>query len=353
MEKRDDLYFTRLGDGSGTWMSKEAIKEDVLAGMADAVDKGKAHPLAGTDIDYLVDILTMAEKNVSVERGNEGICTFDAGTLKMTVRAGLPVDRGTACLVHERAICSDTMELCNTDYSYKALKNIIQEEAMAMEQAQLECIIPILYGAMPNLGLYTKPDGPYENWAELLPNGKIQEALEAQEQAAEQSKRDMIFIGTIMAEAGACGLQFDTVGASGDADALAAFEAASVLSKKYPDLAITMGMANEFHLGMHGRLKFQGERLAGQYPAKQVKTAEAAGAGSFGLVVNTNSSRSLAWNLSRSVTYTKDAVRVAEIPVLVNAGMGVGGIPLTNTSPTDATTRVAKAHLEIGKADGL
>jgi len=353
MEKRDDMYFTRLGDGSAVFMSKTEIREDVLAGMEDAVDRGKATPLCSEDVDKLVDILTMAEKNVSVERGNEGICTFDAGTLKLTVRAGLPVDRGTACLIHERAICSDTMELCNTDYSYKALKNIIQEEAMAMEQVQLDCIIPILYGAMPNLGLYTKPDGPFDNWAELLPNGRIAEALEAQEDAAEQCKKDMIYIGSIMAEAGACGLQFDTVGASGDADALAAFQAAKVLSTKYPDMAITMGMANEFHLGMHGRLKFEGERLAGQYPAKQVKTAEAAGAGSFGIVVNTNSSKSLAWNLSRSVTYTKDTVRVAGIPVLANAGMGVGGIPLTNTSPTDATTRVAKALLEVGKADGL
>ena len=353
MDKRDDQYFTRLGDGSGVFMSRSQLREEVEAGMADAVDKGKAEPLTPSDLDALVDILTMKEKNVSVERGNEGICTFDAGTLKMTVRAGLPVDRISACQVHERALCSDSIELCNTDYSYKALKNIVQEEAMAMERAQLSCIIPILYGAMPNLGLYTKPDGPYENWSQLLPEGRIQEALEAQEQAAAQCARDMVFIGSVMAEAGADGLQFDTVGASGDADALAAFEAASILSAKYPDLCITMGMANEFHLGMHGRLKFKGERLAGQYPARQVKTTEAAGAGSFGVVVNTNSSRSLAWNLARSVTYTKDAVRVAGIPVLANAGMGVGGIPLTNTSPTDATTRVAKALLEIGKADGL
>lgn len=353
MERRDGEFFTRLGDGTGVYMSREQIREEAAAGMEDAVAKGKAQPLDSRDLEALVDILTMKEKNVSVERGNEGICTFDAGTLKMTVRAGIPVDRVTACLIHERALCSDTMELCNTDYSYKALKNIVQEEAMAMERAQLDCIIPILYGAMPNLGLYTKPDGPYENWSELLPNGRIQEALEAQELAAVQCARDMVYIGSVMAEAGADGIQFDTVGASGDADALAAFEAARVLADKYPDLAITMGMANEFHLGMHGRLKFKGERLAGQYPARQVKTAEAAGAGSFGVVVNTNSSRSLAWNLARSVTYTKDAVRVAGIPVLANAGMGVGGIPLSNTSPTDATTRVAKALLEIGKADGL
>jgi dimethylamine--corrinoid protein Co-methyltransferase len=33
--------------------------------------------------------------------------------------------------------------------------------------------------------------------------------------------------------------------------------------------------------------------------------------------------------------------------------MGVGAIPLTNTAPTDATSRASKALVEIGKADGL
>ena len=66
MDKKDDTYFTRLGDGSATWMSKAEIREDVLAGMEDAVDRGKATPLTGEDVDKLVDILTMAEKNVGV-----------------------------------------------------------------------------------------------------------------------------------------------------------------------------------------------------------------------------------------------------------------------------------------------
>ena len=33
--------------------------------------------------------------------------------------------------------------------------------------------MPLFYGAMPNLGFYTKPDGPVDNWAVLLPEGKI------------------------------------------------------------------------------------------------------------------------------------------------------------------------------------
>lgn len=349
----DKKYFTRMGDGEAVWMTMDEIREDVLAGMGDAVDRGKSEPLSDEDVNYLIEILTMPNKIVSVERGKEAITTFDAGTLKAPVRSGLPIDRCTDILMHERVLCSDSMELCNMDYSYKAIKNIAPEEAMTMEQAQQATIIPLFYGAMPNMGLYTKPDGPVENWSMLLPEGKIKEAMEAQEQAAELCAADMIYIGSMLAEAGADGIQFDTAGASGDADMLAALNAAKALSEKYPDLYITMGMANEFTLGMHGRLKFEGDKLAGQYPAKQVKTCEKAGVNSYGCVVNTNSSRSFAWNLARAVTYVREATKVANIPVLVDVGMGVGGIPLTNCSPVDATSRVSKTMIEIGKADGL
>jgi dimethylamine--corrinoid protein Co-methyltransferase len=233
------------------------------------------------------------------------------------------------------------------------VKNCAPEEAMQMEQLQQDLIMPLFYGAMPNLGLYTKPDGQWDNWAELLPQGNIEGAMESQEGALEQCCEDMFYICSLQAEAGACGIQFDTAGASGDADMLAALKCSKALSEKYPDLSITMGMANEFTLGMHGRLKFEGDRLAGQYPRDQVKTCAKAGVHSYGAVINTNSSKTCAWNLARSLTYVKDCTKEAPIPVLVNVGMGVGGIPLSNVAPTDITTRASKAMMEIGKADGL
>lgn len=346
-------YFTRMGDGEACWMTMDEIRADVLAGMEDAVTRGKSAPLEQEEIDQLVEILTLPTKNVSVERGNEVVTTFDAGSLKVPVRCLLPVDRTTNVLLHERVLCSDSMELNATDYSWKAVKNIAPEEGMAMEQAQESSIIPLFYGSMPNMGLYTEPDGPCENWAELLPQGKIKEAMAAQEKAAELCAEDMIYIASILVDSGADGIQFDTAGASGDGDFLAALNAAKALSEKYPNLYITMGMANEFTLGMHGRLKFDGMKIAGTYPAKQVKLCEAAGVKSYGAVINTNSSKSFAWNLARSVTYVREATKVAEIPVLVDVGMGVGGIPLTNIDPTDASTRVSKAMVEVGKADGL
>ena len=66
-----------------------------------------------------------------------------------------------------------------------------------MEQAQSQAVIPVLYGGMPDLGEYTKPDGPVDNWSELLPLGKIQEAMEAQEEAVEHAVKDMVYIAEV------------------------------------------------------------------------------------------------------------------------------------------------------------
>ena len=223
----------------------------------------------------------------------------------------------------------------------------------AMEQAQQITLIPLLYGAMPNLGLYTKPDGPVDNWSELLPLAKISEAKAAQEEAVEHAVKDMVFVASGMYESGADGINFDTCGASGDADVLAAFKAAEILKKKFPDFPINIGMAGEFVLGMHGELRYDETRLAGLYPHEQVKLAEKAGASVFGCVINTNSSKSFPWNIARVCTFVKACTEVATIPVHVNAGMGVGAVPLNLIAPTDAVSRADKAIIEIGKADGL
>lgn len=113
----DKKYLTRMGDGEITYMTKDEIREDVLAGMDDAVTKGKSEPMSQNDVDYMVEILTDENKIVGVEPGYEGVTVFDAGTLKVPVRSGVPVDRSTDILIHERVLMSDAMELCHPNYS--------------------------------------------------------------------------------------------------------------------------------------------------------------------------------------------------------------------------------------------
>lgn len=346
-------FFTRMGDGSGVYMTAEEIREDILKGVKDAADRGKIPELTQEEMDYLFRIITMPGSIVGVERGREVVSTSDSGSCKITYHANIAMERSMAVLVSEKVLGADSVDIGNMDYSYKAVKQIVHNETPVMELAQLNTVMPVLYGSMPNLGLYTKPDGPVENWSELLPLARIEEARAAQEEAVEHAVRDMVFVAGEMYEAGADGINLDTCGASGDADFLAGLLAAEKIKEKYPDLGVEFGAAGEFVLGMHGKLEYDGVKIAGLYPHKQVKLAAKAGANIFGAVVNTNTNMSFPWNIARTVTFVKACTAEATIPVHVNVGMGVGGIPMSEIPPIDVVTRADKALIEIGKADGL
>ena len=346
-------YLTRTGDGSIVYMTEAEIRDDISAGIEDAVKRGKVPPLNEDDIEKLVEIITMPGVIVGVEHGKQVVSTSDSGSDKISHVCGVPMDRCIQTEVFEKAFGADSVDIGYPDYSYKAVKPVAYMESLVMQNAQERNVMPILYGAMPNLGLYTKPDGPVDNWAELLPLGKIEEAYKAQEDAVEMAVKDMVYVADYMYEAGADGLNMDTCGAAGDADLLAGLKACEEIREKYPDLGVEMGMAAEFVLGMHGKLEYKGERLAGMYPHKQVKICEKAGATIFGGVVNTNTSRSFPWNIARVCTFMKECSAVAEIPIHANVGMGVCGIPMTETASSDVVSRVDKALIEICNLDGL
>ena len=110
-------------------------------------------------------------------------------------------------------------------------------------------------------------------------------------------------------------------------------------------------MASEFVLGMHGQLEYQGMRLAGMWP--QIRPRGGGGrrhdlrAGG-----NVNTTRSVAWNVARAFTLVKPCTDEATIPVHMNAGMGVGGVPM---SPIRLRRhrRGSRALVDILKLDGL
>jgi dimethylamine--corrinoid protein Co-methyltransferase len=351
--KEDKKYFTRMGDGSGVTLTEEEIRSDMEAGMKDAASRGKIPELTEEELEYLFEIITTEGNVIGVKRGMEVVSTSDSGCFKLNYQAHIPMDRSTAVLVNERVLGLDSVDIGNIDYSFKTVKPILHDEAKVMELAQSQAVIPVLYGGMPDLGRYTKPDGPVDNWSELLPVGKVKEALAAQEEAVEHAVKDLVYIADGMVAAGADGMNFDTCGASGDADFLAALKAIEIIKKKHPDFGIELGMAGEFVMGMHGRLKYDDIRLAGLYPHQQVKLAEKAGANIFGPVVNTNSNQSFPWNIARAVTFIKACSEAAEIPVHVNVGMGVGGTPMAYVPPSDVVSKAAKAMVEIAKIDGL
>ncbi|MCF8038770.1 MAG: hypothetical protein K9K79_05580 [Desulfohalobiaceae bacterium] len=343
---------TRLGDGSFIELLEEEIYEDLVDGTQDAAQKGRIPPLSEDELRYLLDLYKSKARVVGVDEGHECCLSYDNMTSKIE-RAHISVSKFQQLQLFERALGADTLELAHIDYSYKQVKHVVIYDKPNMEQAVLLTIPPMLYGAMPNLGLYTYPDGPCPNPGDLLPQGKFDEAKEAYAQAIELAIKDMIFVGSELYEAGADGINFDTTGAAGDAEFYAALKAAETLKAKYPKMGIEMGMAGEFILGMHGEIEYEGVRLAGLYPHDQVKLAQKAGVTIFGPVVNTGTNESLPWNLARSVTFTKACSEASEIPLHANLGMGVGGVPLNIMPPLDALSRASKAHVELCRLDGL
>lgn len=343
---------TRMGDGSWTRMTESALKKDLEEGTKDAAERAGVPPLSEEELKHLFDIYRSPVKFVSVEPGNEIVLSFDAGTLKLQ-RLGINTGRIHNIQIMERALGADTMEMGHIDYSYKSVKPIVGDEQQEFEQALLVSTLPLFYGAMPNLAIYSQPDGPVANPAELLPKGKISEARASQEEAVELAVKDIVYVASAMYESGADGINFDTTGAAGDPDFLATLRATKILKERYPDLCIELGMAGEFVLGMHGALEYEGVRLAGLYPHEQVKLAQRAGVTIFGPTVNTNTNKSCAWNLARAVTFIKVCVEHSKIPIHANMGMGVGGAPVVDNPPTDAISRASKAMVEICRLDGL
>jgi len=338
---------TRMGDGSLVELTRSQIRAELEDGTAAAAKRGKVEPLAQDELDHLLDIFASAARFTGVDIGDEVILSQD-GT-------GQPQMGGQieALYQTEQIICQDSVEACHMDYSYPAVKTIVPMEQAAMKEAQERLTIPVHYGAQPDLGRYSRPNGPCGNWSELLPQMKIDEARAAQEEAMEMAVEDMVFVAESLWEAGADGINFDTAGAAGDADFLATLRAVEKLRGRHPDMGIMVGMASEMVLGTHGQLEYDGVRLAGLKPHGQMEAVQKAGATIYGPAINTNTSRSVAWNSARALTYVKPCMEKAEIPVHLNVGMGVGGVPMYGFAPVDAVSRCSKAAVDILRLDGL
>jgi dimethylamine--corrinoid protein Co-methyltransferase len=348
---------TRMGDGHAVALSRDDLHRDLVEGSQEAARRAKIPALDEADIAHLAEIFAYPGRIAGVEPGHEVVLTKDgcANTLysgQMSSGVGIPLAREQGVRVMERAFGFDTMEIGHPDYSFKPAKPLVALEQLCMAQAQLDCVVPLLYGAMPNMGLYFRPDGPFANPADLLPDGRIEEAREAQLEAAARLRDDMLYVSRALDEVGADGIDFDTTASAGDAEFLATLQAVEELAT-HTDLAIEVGMATELVLGFHGELDYKGRRLAGLWPHQQLAVVEQAGAHIFGPAITTKINKSVPWNVARACTFVKECSRLAQIPIHANVGMGVGGVPTVEVQPSDVVTRVGVALVEIGRADGL
>ena len=342
-----DRIPTRMGDGALVRMTRSEIRGDLEAGTQAAAARAKVAPLGDEELDHLLDIYASPARFTGVDIGEEVVLSYDGSGMKTIA------SRRQDLQIYEQWFGADTVELHHVDYSFKPVKAIVPFEAQEMHDVLLRVVAPVQYGAQPNLGLYSTPDGPVPNWSELLPQMRVAEARLAQEEAVPMAVKDMVYVCQAMYEAGADGVDFDTSAAAGDADFQATLLAVEEVRRTCPDLGIEVGMSGEFVLGMHGEVEYQGTRLAGLWPREQMKLAAKAGATIFGPVVNVNSSKSAAWNIARACTIVKPCTEEATIPIHMNVGMGVGAVCMTKYLPVDAVCRASRACVELLGLDGL
>jgi dimethylamine--corrinoid protein Co-methyltransferase len=288
---------TSMGDGALVRMTPAEIEAAIRDGVAAAVKCAKVDPLTEDEIAHLLDIFSSRSRFSAVDIGDEVTLSYDGcGSQDIGTRVN-------NLQYYEQYLCADSVELYHHDYSYKPAKAVFGLEQTTMRQAQFLITAPCGYGAMPDLGPYTVPDGPIANWSQLLPMGKIDEARAAQEEAVE--------------------------------------------------LATEIGMASEFVLGMHGELEYDGVRLAGLWPREQMKLAAKAGVTIFGPAINVNTGKPVAWNVARTITIVKQCCEESTVPVPLNGGMGVGGVLMRILPPGDAASRASRSAVDILRLDGL
>jgi dimethylamine--corrinoid protein Co-methyltransferase len=338
---------TRMGDGFMVEMTRSELRADIEAATQEAARKAKTPPLAAAEQEHLLDIYASRAAFTAVDIGDQVVLSCDGGGSKMT---GTDIQD---LLESEQRLGQDILELWHIEYSYKAIKTILPFQQQVMQNAQLMLTAPIQYGAQPNLAFYSRPDGPCPNWFELLPRGDIAGSRAAVEEAMEYATQDFVYVADGMLEAGADGVDFDTTGGAGDADLFSTLRAVRHVRERHPEAGIELGMAGEFVIGVHGELAWEGTRLAGMWPRQQLEVAQDAGVTIFGPAVNIRSGRSCCWNTAYSLTVIKPCMEVARIPVHVNVGEGVCGVPVNGYPGEDAVSRAAKAHVDILRCDGL
>ena len=159
----ENSYPTRDGDGSLVHMTRSQLRSELEEGTQAAAARAKVPPLTTDELDHLLEIWASPARFSAVDIGDEVVLTYD-GSGSKTVGT-----RTQDLLIYEQMMGADSVELAHVDYSFKAVKTILPHEAQNMKDAQLVLTAPVMYGAMPNLGLYCRPDGPVPNWSELLP----------------------------------------------------------------------------------------------------------------------------------------------------------------------------------------
>ena len=265
----ESRFPTRMGDGELVQMTRSEIRADLEAGVEVAVRRAKVPPLAEDELDHLLDIYASPARFTGVDIGSEVVLSFDGSGMKTIA------SRREDLQIYEQWFGADTIELHHVDYSFKPVKAIVPFEAQEMHDVLLRVVAPVQYGSQPNLGPLLA------GRTARCPTGRsCCRRVVSPRRAPPRKKRCRWPSRTWSTTAKPCGRPAPTASTStprrrpADADFQATLLAVEEVRRRCPGLGIEVGMSGEFVLGMHGEVEYDGVRLAGLWPADQMKLAD-------------------------------------------------------------------------------
>ncbi len=218
-----------------------------------------------------------------------------------------------------------------------------------MHDAQLCTVAPLQYGVMPNLGLYSKPDGPVRQLERAAAAGPHRRGPRvAKKRPSRWPSSTWSTWPTRSDEAGADAIDWDTTGASGDPEFLAAPQGRPPSSARS---TLTLASSSAWPASSCSACTASSSTRACAWPACGPKTSccsprRPAPPCSDRSSTSTPARPAPGTSPGRSRSSSR-AWTWPTIPVHMNAGMGVGGVPMFVHPPADAVCRAAKSCVDI------
>ena len=215
---------TRMGDSSNVELTKDELRTEFITGSEDAAKKAKVPSSPRTRSTTWSTCSRRRRASGACQRGNEVVMTKDGcvnalNSSRMSSGVVAPVNREVGVRLFESMLGFDSMEISHNDYSVKPQRFLKALEMLHVELLMETTIFPLLYGFMPNLGLYYRPTARSRTPATSCRSARsTRPAGDAGGGRRKACLEDCIEMSDCMVEMGADGIDFDTVASTGDAE---------------------------------------------------------------------------------------------------------------------------------------
>ena len=232
-------------------------------------------------------------------------CVNALNSSRMSSGVVAPVNREVGVRLFESMLGFDSMEVSHNDYSVKPQRFLKALEQLHMELLQETTIFPLLYGFMPNLGLYYRPDGSFAEPVRPAAPGQDRRGAPHPGRGPSGLPGRLHPHERLHARDGRRRHRLRHRGLHRRRRVPGRRSRRPSTSPASPACRSRSACRPRWSWASTASSNTRARALPACGPISSSKLCEKAGAAIFGPVVNTNTKKSTPWNLARAVTFVK------------------------------------------------